>query len=468
MSTGLQPPPVSRHRASSINVRPALSLQTLGRRRSSSCLHAPDDHNTHSHDPQTLQTSLSSPISAPAIQPQHIQPSSSSSSSSSSASSSMLVLFASRFLQWLHLSSTHPPTFTIMTPRSSSEEYVLPLSASTQESFIVPLPEKPASSQWLQGFPAVSPSMLLVILSLPLSTAVVFYSLASLPISMAWPRTLSDLAQIGRELTAYSQSGLWPLLHVLSVMAISAIWKHAWSIPGSVLWNVLAGALFSPAFATVMLTALTTIGSACATLLSTPLAPFLMYMFPRALDMTRNALGGDYSEDSGSTKSSAWVRLSILRLIGVVPWSGINIACGVCGVPLVDCMLGTFIGCLPWTAVTCQIGDILQTVAKTPSPSSQTISSLITTPEIIFKLVFLSFLSLAPILGRDYLRSLITPVTARPIMTHEARQARWKWVKEWRTKIRMTSRSRTQDRAQMEAELNVLVQEKRRLEDLPS
>jgi SNARE associated Golgi protein len=196
---------------------------------------------------------------------------------------------------------------------------------------------------------------------------------------MSWPHTLSDLAQLGRELHAYTQSGTWPLLHVMGVMAISAIWKHAWSIPGSVLWvchivlrflplsysfrdqNVLAGALFSPAFATILLTTLTTIGSVCASLLSTPLAPFLTYMFPRALDMTRSALNGNADSDidpstaKPSTKSSAWVRLSILRLIGVVPWSGINIACGVCGVSLSDCALGTFIGCLPWTAVTCQV-----------------------------------------------------------------------------------------------------------------
>jgi hypothetical protein len=194
---------------------------------------------------------------------------------------------------------------------------------------------------------------------------------------MAWPRTLSDLAQLGRDLHGYSQSGPWPLAHVIAVMAISAVWKHAWSIPGSVLWvsspcswyrshclipnhqNVLAGALFSPAFATIMLTALTTIGSLCATLLAAPLAPFLSYLFPRALEMTRNALAGNSSEpnkdDDSSTKSAPWVRLSILRLIGVVPWSGINIACGVCGVSFTDCMLGTFIGCLPWTAVTCQV-----------------------------------------------------------------------------------------------------------------
>lgn len=111
----------------------------------------------------------------------------------------------------------------------------------------------------------------------------------------------------------------------------------------------------------MLLTTLTMLGSVCATMLSTPLAPFLTHFFPRALDLTRNALEGDSdsdldaSEQSSKRRSSAWVRLSVLRLIGVVPWSGINIACGVCGVPLADCMLGAFIGSLPWTAVTCQV-----------------------------------------------------------------------------------------------------------------
>ncbi|KDN48057.1 hypothetical protein RSAG8_03073, partial [Rhizoctonia solani AG-8 WAC10335] len=74
-----------------------------------------------------------------------------------------------------------------------------------------------------------------------------------------------------------------------------------------------------------------------------------------ALDVVSAALQG-----SGNSKSAkrtpTWVRLVVMRLIGVVPWSGINIACGVCRVPFVECAIGAFIGTLPWTAVTCQFG----------------------------------------------------------------------------------------------------------------
>lgn len=212
---------------------------------------------------------------------------------------------------------------------------------------------------------------------------------------------------------------------------------------------------------------LTTIGSVCASLLATPLAPLLSQLFPRALDMTRSALEGDSSSDDSTTTKhgQAWVRLSILRLIGVVPWAGINIACGVCGVAIWDCFLGSFLGSLPWTAVTCQIGDILQTVASNPSPTQQSVRDLLTSPQILLKLVFLSILSLAPILGRNRLREWVSAsVVSSPSSAHqnvdrrEERVSRWAWVKEWQSKIRVPSRSRT--REAFKKELETLVQEK--------
>ncbi|KJA30212.1 hypothetical protein HYPSUDRAFT_196465 [Hypholoma sublateritium FD-334 SS-4] len=424
--------PKSRSRASSTGLKPSSICQSIGRRRSNSFLRA--------NEP------------APVTQPTPAQ---------SDPSPTMLAWFVSRSVQWLHLSEKQAFSWSApSSPRSSSDEFILPLSASaTTVSFSVPEPVKP-SAGWQFSLHA---PIVFVVLLFPISTALVLWCLSTLPISLAWPHDITDLAQLGRELHAYTQSGLGPLSHVVGVMAISAVWKHAWSIPGSVLWNVLGGALFSPLYATILLTALTTVGSLCASLLSAPLGPFLAKIFPKALDMTRSALGGESDADSansgGRPKSPAWVRLSVLRLIGVVPWSGINIACGVCGVSLVDCMLGTFIGCLPWTAVTCQIGDILQTVASSPNGTSQTVSSLLTTPEIILKLVFLSILSLAPILGRRQLRSLISH---QPGSDHTSlSDSRWTWVQDWRTKLASRTRSRAEEDEQI---LNLLVDEKRRLE----
>jgi hypothetical protein len=77
--------------------------------------------------------------------------------------------------------------------------------------------------------------MLFVIILFPLSTMLVVAGLFSLPITASFPRTLSELSQLGRELQTYSDSGFKPKAHVLGVLSVTAVWKHAWSVPGSVL-----------------------------------------------------------------------------------------------------------------------------------------------------------------------------------------------------------------------------------------
>lgn len=101
------------------------------------------------------------------------------------------------------------------------------------------------------------------------------------------------------------------------------------------------------------------------------------------------------------------------------------------------------------------------------------------TPKIIVKLVFLSFLSLAPILARDHLKALIsvsTSVSESASATgsektavisseqsdlDEKRVSRWTWMKEW--KVRLPSRSRTRDRNERMRQLDELVDEKQQL-----
>ncbi|TFY76721.1 hypothetical protein EWM64_g7289 [Hericium alpestre] len=389
----LSPPVPNRHRASSTNLRPALTIHTLGARQKP-CIF---DCNVPCTPPPHVATAKSSaPLQSP----------------------STLSVLAARCLQLLHMESGFIYPSAPSSPRSSSDETILPVSASPSQTASVGdmyeqtevLYVQQSTRTWSQRTPSVHAPILFVITLFPVSTALVILSFWSLPFTFSWPSNMSDLAQLGRELHGYSQSGAAALTHVIGVMSVVTVWMHAWSVPGSVLWNVLAGALFSPLWATVLLSILTTVGSIFASLLATPLSPFMIRFFPRPLAMARSAFESDPDVGTG-TKSPAWVRLSVLRLVGVVPWSGINVACGVCGVGLYDCVLGTFFGSIPWTAVTCQIGDILQTVAATPSPNPQTISDILTSPDIIIKLVFLSFLSLAPILGRDYLRAWISFAT---------------------------------------------------------
>ncbi|KAG8847254.1 hypothetical protein FRB91_011943, partial [Serendipita sp. 411] len=326
------------------------------------------------------------------------------------------------------------------------------------------------------GNHAYSP-LLFVILLFPLSTALVIGSLWTLPVLLptredddnqqhtVFPRTIAEVRAIAWALKGYSETGPWELIHVLAVLAVTALWKHAWSIPGSALLNILTGTLLPPVLATLIQTSLTTLGSLLSTILATPLSPLILRFFPSAVSLTRSALEGPTTTSAASSSSSSsiplsnlvnsdanastlsvekkyrktlkrkrattgggngstWARLSVLRLIGIVPWSGINIACGVCNVSLFQCAVGAFIGTLPWTAVTCQIGDLLQSIVAQPlSPNTAaggatlngggmvggggvgetTVSGVLTSPRTIFKLVFLSLVSLAPVLAKDWM-----------------------------------------------------------------
>ena len=115
-------PQKSRTRASSTSLRTPTLCQTLGRRRSTSFLRVNDDEQPSIEDSEP-----------PPIQ--------------QASSPTMLAWFLSRFIQWLHIPEKHtlswsPPS----TPRSSSDDFVLPLSASAHTvSFAVPEPPKPSS-----------------------------------------------------------------------------------------------------------------------------------------------------------------------------------------------------------------------------------------------------------------------------------------------------------------------------------
>ncbi|CAE6485305.1 unnamed protein product [Rhizoctonia solani] len=305
----------------------------------------------------------------------------------------------------------------LMTPPSSHESSPRPSFSSvfTRPPQTQCLPT-PALSPKSLSYPRISVPKRTYIAPLVLLTSCfvislipIVFALRSLPITSlkSFPRTLNDIQALGKELQAYSSGSSAGMAHVMGVMCCLAVWKHAWSIPGSVVLNVLTGALISPLWATLLMTALTSTGSLIATLLAAPLSPLVQRFVPKALNVVSIALQGSGNEKSAK-RTPTWVRLVVMRLIGVVPWSGINIACGVCRVSFVDCAIGAFIGTLPWTAVTCQIGDILQTLAVgSTSANPQTLSSLLGSPSIVFKLVVLSLLSLGPVLYRNKLSELL-------------------------------------------------------------
>ncbi len=127
--------PAPAHRTECSNLRAALTLPTLGRRRSTSCLQFPQHppEAPAQHQPSALVPA--SPAPDPVQLPSPAKP-----------SSSMLLHSVSRFLEWLHVDTRHNRTWSIpSSARSSVDEPVLPVSAPPhKESFDI-TPQNPTA-----------------------------------------------------------------------------------------------------------------------------------------------------------------------------------------------------------------------------------------------------------------------------------------------------------------------------------
>ena len=141
-SSSSLPLPNPRGRANSTSLRPNLTIKTCGRRRSNSL-----------GSPSTVQQSLSHPTEANIALV---------ASSESSLHSNMFAIIASRCLQLLYGSPKHSLQWsTPSSPRSSTDDYLLPISASSQKTtFGDVFGEKEATTPhahtaWWQGHSSV-------------------------------------------------------------------------------------------------------------------------------------------------------------------------------------------------------------------------------------------------------------------------------------------------------------------------
>ena len=217
--------------------------------------------------------------------------------------------------------------------------------------------------------------------------------------------------------------------HTVGVLTFVGCWKHAWSVPGAVVLNILVGTLLPPIPALGLLTIITATGSLGSYCLSRPLAPLIAVLFPKPLALVRTALAPDsappatlhrndirvehvspvhlgpsapaVSVPATNHSTAIWRRLLIMRAMGIVPWSGMNVACGVVGVDWRVFWLTTAAGSASWSYVTASVGDILSRLAVPKdgeNAEGESIASLLRDPVLIAKLVFLTGLTLIPVL----------------------------------------------------------------------
>ncbi|WWC73808.1 uncharacterized protein I206_107780 [Kwoniella pini CBS 10737] len=276
----------------------------------------------------------------------------------------------------------------------------------------------------------------ILVMTFFVTAGLVLWLIKSIPITTLKrvPQSTTDLQLLSAEIRSYmasSDAGWW---HTIGVLTFVGCWKHAWSVPGAVILNILVGSLLDPMPALGLLTIITATGSLGAYMLSRPLAPLIAVLFPKPLALVQAALvpdsvpapatshpivgetitpiqaSSDPSQPAigGPTeKSTVWRRLLIMRAMGFVPWSGMNVACGVVGVDWKVFWLTTAAGSASWSYVTASVGHILSRL-KIPTDALATTSadglggenltSLLRDPVLISKLVFLSALTLLPVI----------------------------------------------------------------------
>lgn len=245
------------------------------------------------------------------------------------------------------------------------------------------------------------------------------------------PKSTTDLQLLSADMRAYMASGNAGWWHTVGVLTYIGCWKHAWSVPGAVVLNILVGSVFEPVAALALLTMITASGSLGAYMLSRPLAPLIGVLFPKPLALVRAALAPDsvpkpanataasvrgetvtpvqVSNDPSQTplggpqdRPNVWRRLLLMRAMGFVPWSGMNVACGVVGVDWRTFWLTTAAGSASWSYVTASVGNILSRLALPTQDGveaqGESLTSLLRDPTLIAKLVFLTLLTIIPVL----------------------------------------------------------------------
>lgn len=126
-------------------------------------------------------------------------------------------------------------------------------------------------------------------------------------------------------------------------------------------------------------------------------APLVERFFPRALATTKSALL------SGSP-SDLFSYLLLARLFPLLPYSALNIACGVLKVPVSPYFITLVLGSFPYNFVTTQLGDLLGNLANSAEAGN---INAIWTWDLIFKLAVASILSAAPIIFKEQLKGFI-------------------------------------------------------------
>ncbi|CAO3577339.1 unnamed protein product [Absidia cylindrospora] len=200
------------------------------------------------------------------------------------------------------------------------------------------------------------------------------------------PHTLEDVQLIAVQLDTMTHTGTWKdYFAVVLVFAAIYLWQQAFSMPGSVLLNLLSGHLYGVVAGTLWTSYLTALGSTLAYFLGWMVGTPAMEMswIQRRADVMRDRM----EKEKKSTGLFWW--LLFARLFPFSPYWFINLASPLLGIPVMPFFWSTFLGSMPYNFVCAQAGEVLGELTST---------SDILTVSLMAKLLLVSLVSLIPIL----------------------------------------------------------------------
>lgn len=263
---------------------------------------------------------------------------------------------------------------------------------------------KPCSSPWQRLLPR-----LLLFVGIGVVSLVISLTLAHRVLDIDLPHTLDDVKDISVHLQAMSSESWQGYGSVATVFTVLYLWQQAFSIPGSVLFNLLAGQMYGVSMGTLLTSLLTAGGATLAYGLAMLVAePFLQlsWVSHRAMQMTRQMR----REKTKSVSLFWW--LLFARLFPFSPYwyvkekknrkkwdflrfhsyrdiRFINMVSPFLGVPVAPFFWSTFFGSMPYNFICAQAGSVLGELTSTAD---------IVSVSLVFKLLAVSIVSLVPVL----------------------------------------------------------------------
>lgn len=262
-----------------------------------------------------------------------------------------------------------------------------------------------SSPTWQQLLPRLILFLVIGIISL-----IFTISLAHIVLDIALPRTLEDVqatAILLDERIKSTWSGYGSVTFVFSVLYL---WQQAFSIPGSVLLNLLAGYLYGITLGSVLTSFLTaggaTLAYGLANLVGEPLIR-VPWFAKKAEPLNRQL------EQERKSGGLFWWLL-FARLFPFSPYWFINLISPILNVPVSPFFWSTFFGSMPYNFVCAQAGDVLGDLTST---------SDIVSVSLVIKLLIVSFVSLVPVIWGKAIQRWARQLLGLPVLESDSEKA---------------------------------------------